>query len=164
MAARIARTLERTPWIVAEVGGLVRGFAYATSHRERPAYDWTVETAVYVDSAWRGLGLGRAAMTALLAILRAQGFQLAVAAITPPNEGSVALHRALGFERIGLFEAIGWKSGSWHGVEWFGLELGERPGTPLPVRPLPQLRGTAILGELLPGEPLPAHAADLQPG
>lgn len=144
-AARIARTLERTPWVVAEADGVVRAFAYGGRHRERPAYDWTVETAVYVDADRRGLGLGRAVMTALLSILRAQGFHLAVAGITPPNPGSVGLHRALGFERIGLFQAIGWKSGEWHGVEWFGLELGDRTRAPGPVRPLADAIGTAGL-------------------
>jgi L-amino acid N-acyltransferase YncA len=139
MAARIARTQERTPWVVVEVDGAVRGYAYGTRHRDRAAYDWTVETTVYVDRAFHGRGVGRAAMTALLAVLRLQGFHLAVAGITPPNPGSVALHRALGFERVGLFEAMGWKHGAWHGVEWFGLELGDRPSEPAPVRPLPDL-------------------------
>ncbi len=136
MAARIAHTLARTPWLVAEVDGRVCAYAYGSRHRERPAYDWTVETAVYVDEAFTGRGLGRAAMTALLEILRLQGFHLAVAGITAPNAASVALHRALGFERIGEFEAMGWKSGAWHGVEWFARELAPRSRAPSPIRPL----------------------------
>jgi phosphinothricin acetyltransferase len=136
MAARIERTLARTPWLVVEVDGVVRGYAYGGRHRERPAYDWTVETTVYVDEALRGRGVGRAAMTALLEILRIQGFHLAVAGVTPPNPGSVGLHRALGFQRIGQFEAIGWKFGRWHDVEWFGMELGPRSEPPAPILPL----------------------------
>jgi L-amino acid N-acyltransferase YncA len=139
MAGRIARTVARTPWVVAEVDGVVRGYAYATRHRERPAYDWTAETTVYVDPGYTGRGLGRATMTAVLGILRLQGAHLAVAGITPPNPASVALHHALGFERIGLFEAIGHKFGAWHGVEWFALELGPRPASPSPLVPLPEL-------------------------
>ena len=126
MGARIARTIERTPWVVVEVDGVVRAYAYGTRHRERPAYDWTVETTVYVDRAFTRRGLGRIAMRAVLAILRVQGAHLAVAGITLPNPGSVGLHQALGFERIGGFEAIGWKYGRWHGVDWFALELGPR--------------------------------------
>jgi L-amino acid N-acyltransferase YncA len=139
LAARIARIVERTPWIVAEVDGTVRGYAYGSRHRERPAYDWTVETTVYVAPDARGLGLGRATMTALLDILRIQGFHLAVAGVTPPNAASAGLHLALGFERIGLFPAIGWKLEAWHGVEWFGLELAPREPAPAPVRPIGEL-------------------------
>ena len=82
----------RTPWLVVEVDGVVRAYAYATRHRERPAYDWTVETAVYVDREFARQGLGRIAMRAVLAILRLQGAHLVVAGITLPNEGSVELH------------------------------------------------------------------------
>jgi L-amino acid N-acyltransferase YncA len=136
MAERLSRVLERTPWIVAEVDGVVRAYAYAIRHRERPAYDWTVETTVYVDDAFTGRGLGRATMTALLDIMRRQGFHLAVAGVTQPNPASTGLHLALGFRRVGKFEAIGWKAGRWHGVEWFALELAPRDRTPEPIRPL----------------------------
>ena len=149
MAGRIERTLGRTPWLVAEVDGAVRGYAYGSRHRERAAYDWTVETAVYVDRESHGRGLGRACMTALLDVLRLQGFHLAVAGVTAPNPASVGLHRALGFERIGVFEAIGFKLGRWHGVEWFGLELGPRPDAPAPVRPIGELAGTPELSQAL---------------
>jgi phosphinothricin acetyltransferase len=145
MGARIARTIARTPWVVVEVDGVVRAYAYATRHRERPAYDWTVETAVYVDRDFARQGLGRIAMLAVLAILRLQGAHLVVAGITLPNEGSVELHLRLGFGRIGGFEAIGWKRGAWHGVDWFALELGPRSDEPAPLVPLPQIAGTAAL-------------------
>jgi phosphinothricin acetyltransferase len=136
MAARIARTVERTPWLVAELDGVVRGYAYASRHRDRPAYDWTAETTVYVDEAYLGRGLGRALMSELLELLRRQGFHLAVAGITLPNPGSVRLHAALGFRRVGEFEAIGWKHGGWHGVGWYALELGPRSDSPPPVVPI----------------------------
>ncbi len=151
MAARIERVTQRTPWLVAEIDGAVRGYAYGTRHRERAAYDWTVETTVYVDEALPRRGIGRACMTSLLGILRLQGFHLAVAGVTPPNPGSVALHRALGFERIGMFEAIGYKFGRWHGVEWFGLELGPRPAVPDPVRPISTLADAPELARVLAG-------------
>ncbi len=151
MAARIARTIERTPWIVVEVDGVVRAYAYGTRHRDRAAYDWTVETTVYVDRDRTRLGLGRIAMSAVLAVLRLQGALLAVAGITPPNDGSVGLHLALGFDRIGLFEAIGWKDRRWHGVEWFALELGPRVDEPAPLVPLPALAGTRELADALDG-------------
>lgn len=151
MAARIARTIERTPWVVVEVDGVVRAYAYGARHRDRAAYDWTVETTVYVDRDFARRGLGHAAMRAVLAILRLQGAHLAVAGVTPPNPGSVALHESLGFTRVGAFEAMGWKFGRWHGVEWFQLELAPREGEPSPLVPLPALAGTPELEAALAG-------------
>jgi phosphinothricin acetyltransferase len=134
-----------------EVDGVVRAYAYATRHRDRPAYDWTAETTVYVDDAFQRRGLGRIAMRALVAVLRLQGFHLLVAGITAPNPGSFGLHRALGFTRIGEFEAIGWKDGAWHGVEFWGLELGPRDPVPDPVTPVAELLGTPELAAALRG-------------
>jgi L-amino acid N-acyltransferase YncA len=151
MAMRMARVQERSPWVVVEMDGVVRGYAYGSRHRERPAYDWTVETTVYVDPEARGRGVGRAAMAALLAILRLQGFHLAVAGITLPNPASVGLHLALGFERVGRFDAIGWKHGTWHATEWYGLELGPRGEAPTPIRPLPEIRESAAVRAALAG-------------
>jgi L-amino acid N-acyltransferase YncA len=149
IAGRIERTIARMPWVVVEVDGVVRGYAYAGRFRERPAYDWAAETTVYVDRAFQGRGLGRAAMRAVVAILRLQGFHVAVAGITPPNPGSVSLHLRLGFERIGLFEEVGWKDGAWHGVEFFGLELAPPEPAPAPIVPLPGLAGSEELERAL---------------
>jgi len=151
MAGRIAKVMAHWPWVVVEVDGVVRGYAYATRHRERPAYDWTTETTVYVHREFHGQGLGRAAMRGLVAILRLQGFHLLVAGITAPNPGSFGLHRSLGFGRIGEFEAIGWKSDAWHGVEFWGLELSPRDPVPDPVTPIGDLMGTPELAAALEG-------------
>ena len=151
MAARIARTIERTPWVVVEVDGVVRAYAYGTRHRDRAAYDRTVETTVYVDAAFAGRGLGRRAMAAVLAVLRLQGAHLAVAGITPPNPASEGLHEALGFRRVGAFEAIGCKFGAWHGVTWFALELGPRLGGAGAVRAAAGARRVAALAAALAG-------------
>ncbi len=153
MAARIARTLERTPWLAAEVDGVVHGYAYAGRFRDRPAYDWSAESGIYVDDASRGLGVGRALMVALIAVLRLQGYRLLVAGITPPNPASVGLHLALGFERVGLFEGVGFKAGAWRGVEFFELALAPRVDgeAPAPIRALPELLGTPELARALRG-------------
>lgn len=151
MAARIERILAHYPWVVVEVGGVVRAYAYASRHRDRPAYDWTAETTVYVDRDHRRQGLGRVAMRALVAVLRLQGFHLLVAGITAPNPGSFRLHDALGFAMIGEFEAIGWKSDAWHGVEFWGLELSPRDPVPDPVTPIGELAGTPELAAALEG-------------
>lgn len=154
MAERIAKVLERWPYVVAEVDGVVRAYAYAGRFRERAAYDWTCESTVYVDRSLHRSGLGRATMEAVLRVLRLQGFRLVVAGVTPPNPGSAGLHWALGFERVGQFEGVGWKSGRWWGVEFFELELfpAVDGADPAPIRPLPTLLGTADLARAIAGE------------
>ena len=124
------------PWVVVEVDGVVRAYAYATRHRERPAYDWTTETTVYVDRDFRARGLGRIAMRAPCRGPAAQGAHLRWPGSPLPNPGSVRLHESLGFERIGEFEAIGWKFDGWHGVEFWALELDAREPVPDPVTPI----------------------------
>jgi L-amino acid N-acyltransferase YncA len=152
MAARIARTTERTPWVVVEVDGAVRAYAYGTRHRDRAAYDWTVETTVYVHREFGRRGLGRLAMGAVVEVLRLQGAHLLVAGITLPNPGSVRLHESLGYVPIGEFEAIGWKFGAWHGVSWYALELGPREAEPTPLVPVPELDPAALEAALAQGQ------------
>ncbi|HEY4751773.1 MAG TPA: GNAT family N-acetyltransferase [Candidatus Limnocylindrales bacterium] len=154
MSARIAKVLEHGPYIVAELDGVVRAYAYAGRFRDRAAYDWTAESTVYVDRSLHRTGLGRATMEAVLRVLRLQGFRVVVAGVTPPNRASVGLHQALGFERVGTFDGVGWKDGRWHGVEFFELELlpAADGREPAPIRPLPDLVGTPELARAIRGE------------
>jgi phosphinothricin acetyltransferase len=137
-AERIERTSRTHPWLVAERDGVVAGFAYAGPHRVRPAYRWTAETSVYVASRHQGAGVGRKLYDALIDLLRRQRLQMAVAGITLPNAGSVALHEAVGFERIGVYERIGYKDGAWRDVGWWQLPLGDggEDGDGAPSEPL----------------------------
>jgi len=135
MARRIEHTARTHPWLVAERDGAVAGFAYASSHRARAAYRWAADVAVYVAAAHRRAGVGRELYVALLDLLRAQGFHLACAGITLPNDASVALHEALGFEPVGVERAIGYKAGAWRDVGWWQLRL--RPPDGPPAEPLP---------------------------
>ena len=140
MAARIGRTLTRTPWLVAEEdGGAVVGFAYAGPHHERPGYRWAVNISVYVAGRARGRGIGRRLYDELLSILRRQGFVNVYAGITLPNPASVALHEGIGMRRVGAYARVGFKLGAWHDVAWYGLRLADPPGVPPdPIR-LPEL-------------------------
>ena len=123
-AARIARVQATHPWLVAEEDdGRVVGYAYASPHRKRAAYRWACDVAVYVDRAHQRRGVGRALYDALFEWLRRQGFHVAVAGITLPNEASVGLHTALGCEPVGTYRRIGWKSGAWRDVGWWQLRL-----------------------------------------
>ena len=132
--------LVQTPWLVAtDEHGRVVGYAYAGRHRERAAYRWSVDISAYIDPAWQGRGVGRRLYDALLAILRRQGFVNAFAGITLPNPASVALHEAIGMRRVGVFERVGYKSGAWHDVAWYGMRLVEPPDPPSEPIPLPDL-------------------------
>lgn len=136
MAARIAKVAGWAPWIVLERAGTVAGYAYATRHRERAGYQWTVETSVYVDPAHHRTGAGRTLYAALLPMIRAQGFHLALAGIVLPNPGSIALHEALGFTPLVVYREVGWKHGAWRDVGWWQLALDDgRAGEPAPPRP-----------------------------
>jgi phosphinothricin acetyltransferase len=135
MAERMRSTLTWTPWLVAEEDGRVVGYAYASRHRERAGYRWSVDISVYLESGAQGRGIGRALYSELLAILRRQRFVNAYAGITLPNDASVGLHRAIGMEQIGVYERVGYKFGQWLGVAWFSMRLTE-PAEP-PQEPIP---------------------------
>ena len=136
IAARIASTLAATPYLVYESAGEILGFAYASKHRERAAYQWSVDVSVYVDDRAHRRGVGRALYESLFALLRLQGYYAAHAGITLPNPASVGLHEALGFRLVGVYRAVGFKRGAWHDVGWWQLPLRERTGTPDPPRSL----------------------------
>ena len=131
-AARIAEGSERYPWLVADQAGTVAGFAYASVHRTRAAYRWAADVTVYVHPDRRGAGVGRRLYEALLGLLRGQRLHTAVAGITLPNDASIALHRALGFEHVGTHRAIGWKAGAWRDVAWWQLQLAPHGDGPPP--------------------------------
>lgn len=130
MRQRVHETTAAYPWLVLEVEGRVLGYAYATRHRVRGAYRWSVDTSVYVDSTSRRRGIGRALYVSLFGILRAQGFFNAYAGITLPNAASVGLHEAVGFKRLGVYERVGYKLGAWHDVGWWQFALRDRAAVP----------------------------------
>jgi phosphinothricin acetyltransferase len=118
MAGRIASAGDRHAWLVLEDGGRVVGFAYGQPFRERAAYRWACETSVYLEVGRRRTGGGRVLYEALLARLGERGYRRAFAGMTLPNPASEGLHRALGFEPVGVYRKVGWKHGAWHDVAW----------------------------------------------
>ncbi|MDQ3364873.1 MAG: N-acetyltransferase family protein [Myxococcota bacterium] len=113
------RAGDRYPWVVADAGDRVVGYAKAGTWRDRAAYAWTTEIGLYVDDAVRGQGHGRALYAALLDELARRGFRSAIAGITLPNAPSLALHRAFGFESVGTVRDAGYKLGAWRDVEFW---------------------------------------------
>jgi phosphinothricin acetyltransferase len=132
IAERIAKVSRHAPWLVLTRDGDIAGFAYATPHRERAAYQWSVDTSVYVRADQHRTGIGRMLYRVLLTLLRVQGFYAAHAGITLPNPGSVGLHEAMGFSRIAVEPSVGYKLGAWHDVGWWQLALRDRTGEPAP--------------------------------
>lgn len=134
MAARLASYASTHAWLVYERAGVVEAYAYGHAFAERAAYAWSCETSIYVGMDVRGGGIGRALYTALLPILTGRGFRRAYAGITQPNQASMAIHAAFGFEQVGLFRRVGWKNGAWLDVAWLQRDLAEQDSEPGKLR------------------------------
>ena len=143
MTSRVQTKLRegRFPFLVVERDGQLAGYAYAGAWRERAAYQWVVEVAIYISPAAQRLGLATQLYARLFELLRLQGFTQAMAVISLPNEKSVAFHAALGFETRGLFARVGFKHGRWIDVQFMQLELSGNVGnsstSTIPTAPLP---------------------------
>ncbi len=137
MAERIESSLRTHAWLVLEAQGRVVGYAYGAPMHKRAAYRWSCEVSVYLEMGRRRTGAGRALYEALLARLRERGFRQAIAGMTLPNEASEGLHRAMGFQTVGVYRQIGFKLGAWHDVEMAQLSLlaGHRTEPGEPVEP-----------------------------
>ena len=147
MRRRIEHTLPDFPWLIREVDGDVAGYAYASRHRERLAYRWSVDVSCYTHADHRRRGVGAALYRALLEILRRQGFCNAYAGIALPNAASVALHESVGFTPIGIYTNVGFKQGAWRDVGWWGREIARPVAEPPEPIPLGRL-GPGVLDDL----------------
>jgi phosphinothricin acetyltransferase len=104
----------KLPYRVAELAGRIVGYGYATLYRPRPAYRFTVENSVYVMEGMGGQGIGQALLTQVIDQCVQGGWRQMVAVIgNSENAASISLHERLGFRRVGVFEAVGFKHGRW---------------------------------------------------
>lgn len=120
---RIESYQQQMPWLVCEINGEIVGYAYASPYRTRAAYQWSVESSVYVGEKYRRQRIAKALYTGLLKLLQLQGFYNVVAAIALPNPASVALHEAIGFVSVGVFHRVGFKFGKWLDIGFWQLSL-----------------------------------------
>ncbi len=129
MARRIESLTRTHAWLVLEDEGRVAGYAYGGPFKERAAYRWSCEVSVYLEIGRRRTGGGRALYDALFEQLAGRGFRTAVAVMTLPNDASVGLHTAVGFQPVGTFRSVGWKLDRWHDVAWMqrALAAGQDP-------------------------------------
>ncbi|MDR3315359.1 MAG: GNAT family N-acetyltransferase [Coriobacteriales bacterium] len=127
---------KRYPYLVCTFNDKVVGFAFANWVRPHDAYRWNAELSIYIEADYHGRGVATALYTALLQILRAQGYCNLYAVITLPNEASIALHRHFGFTELGVHKRNGYKLGAWRDVLWMehrieGCADPETHGSPL---------------------------------
>lgn len=127
MARRRTEVLSRSlPYLVAERDGQVLGFAYANYFRPRLAYRYFVEDSIYLSPQAQGQGVGRLLLAELIARCEAAGARQMIAVIgDSQNAGSVGVHRALGFEDVGVMKSAGWKFGKWLDVVLMQRQLGQ---------------------------------------
>ena len=111
------------PWLVWEEAGKVTGYAYGSAPFERAAYRWCAEVSIYLAPEFQGKGIGKKLYAVLEAILACQGYRLAYSIVTAENTGSLAFHKAVGYEFLAEFPACGYKFGAWHGITWLQKSL-----------------------------------------
>ncbi len=127
MSARIETAVV---WVIADDQQGILGYAYGSAHRERAAYRWAADVAVYVAAEHHRRGIGRALYAQLFTQMREIGMWTLCAGITLPNASSTGLHGAMGFQPVGTYKRIGYKHAAWRDVQWWQLDL--RPGEPGP--------------------------------
>lgn len=135
---RIAKTVSKYPYLVAEEEGQILGYAYASTYYDRTAYDWSVELSVYLHPDARGKGIGTKLYDQLEAALERQGYLRFLACIALPNDASLALHQKRGYEQVAHFPKIGYKFEQWHDIVWLQKTLDK------PVKPLKNPKGELI--------------------
>ncbi|MBR6807651.1 MAG: N-acetyltransferase [Clostridia bacterium] len=146
---RISKILKCFPWLVCENDGHIIGYAYASKHRERAAYAWSVDFSVYIAPKYHRCRIATALYTCLIEILKLQGYQTACAAVTYPNEKSEAFHSFLEFKSIGVFENVGYKLGKWWDVQWFQRHLSEFSEAPKAILSIDDVKESKCFDKIL---------------
>lgn len=145
---RVRQTLAKYPWLVAvDEDGTVVGYTYAGTFKGRSAYNWAVETSIYLRQDMRGQGLGKKLYEALEYQLHRMGIQNlnACIACTERNgdpyltNGSMHFHERMGYATVGVFHNCGFKLGRWYSMLWMEKMLGTHNTPPTPVIPFPEL-------------------------
>ncbi|KAL0481794.1 phosphinothricin N-acetyltransferase [Acrasis kona] len=115
--------IKKYPFIVLEKDEKVVAYAYASTYKERIAYQWNVEVSVYVSPECQKQGVGRKLYSILLNMIRELGYYNAIAVIALPHDASVGLHESFGFSCILVTKNAGYKLGAWRDVGWWQLPL-----------------------------------------
>ena len=145
-SARITHTLKKYPYIVAETSAGILGYAYVSAFKERAAYDWAVETSIYVKMGLSGQGYGSLLYHALERILIQQNVLNLNACIAYAQKedqhltnSSMYFHEHLGYRLVGTFHQCGYKFGQWYDMIWMEKMIGEHTNSPKPFLPIGQI-------------------------
>lgn len=148
---RVRKVLRESPWMVCEWDGIIAGYAYASAHRSRAAYQWTRELSVYIHPDFRKKHIAQALYTAMIEVLKMQGYCNILAGITMPNEASLKFHQQFGFKPLGIYEKVGFKFGKWQDTHWLQLFIGDpQKGAPA-LKPLDTIKDTKAFEQALQG-------------
>lgn len=144
------RTFGKTlPWLICLIEGEVAGYGYAAPHRTRAAYQWSVETSIYVAQDWHRHGVASALYAALFEVLAMQGYYNIFVGITAPNERSMKFHGAMGFCISGSYQDSMYKFGQWRDVLWMAKSLRAHDGEPQPTVPFPEIKDSPLVERAL---------------
>lgn len=143
--ARMVRIMQKYPYLVAVADGKIAGYCYVSQFKDRDAYDWSVETTVYVGRELKGRGIGRKLYEKLEEVLKAQHILNLNACIAYPHPESIAFHEKLGYKTVAHFHKCGYKLGVWYDMVWMEKMLGEHTENPLPVIPACELELEELL-------------------
>lgn len=149
MLHRIRTITTDYPWLVCLEGNTIVGYAYASTHRHRTAYQWSVESAIYLSQTFHNKGLAPILYKTLFSLLKLQGLFTVLAGITIPNDKSVNFHKKMGFTHLGTYKNIGFKFGKWHDTQWFELPLNDYTLTPTPPKKFQEIVNTHEVQEIL---------------
>ncbi len=130
---RMAHTMEKYPYLLLQQGEEIMGYAYASAFKGRSAYDWAVETSIYVKEGTHGKGIGKKLYAVLEEILAAQHIINVNACIAYPNPESIAFHEKCGYKTVAHFTKCGYKLGKWYDMIWMEKMLGPHPEKPQTV-------------------------------
>ena len=150
-ARRIETYSAKYPYLVAELDGAPVGYAYACPLGSRPAFDWSVETAIYIREDCKGMGIGKALYQKLEAILQIMGIRTMTAAVATVGHedpyltnASIAFHLRMGFVPVGTFHHAGCKFGRWYDLTWLEKQIGEYEDDPLHPKTVHEVMDKAL--------------------
>lgn len=146
---RIATYTEKLPWLLCRIDRKIVGYGYASPHRTRAGYQWSVETSIYVHPGYQRRGIAGAIYHALFELLYEQGYYNIFVGVTAPNGGSIRFHTEMGFVRSGVYPYSMYKFGQWHDVFWMHKALREHQFDPQPTVAFPAMRESARVREIL---------------
>lgn len=136
---RIQNTLQQYPYLVALIDGKIIGYAYASQFKNRKAYQYSVETSIYIENNEKRKGIGNILYRVLEKILSIQNITNLNACIAYPNRGSIHFHEKEGFQMVAHFHECGYKFEEWHDMIWMEKRIGSHNEKPNEIVPFSKI-------------------------